>query len=84
MEFESDCEGDTSVSVQDSSMASSGERMHLHFIGCIVLDDEKSGALEAGLEALHHRFPHLRQVNLQSDNAKNVAGKVKKCSYTKL
>ena len=61
-----------SVSVQDSSMASSGERMQLHFIGCIVLDDEKSDALivvsclEAGLQALHHRFPHLRQVIFQS------------------
>lgn len=66
VESESDCEGDTSVSVQDSSMESSGEGMQLHFIDCIVLDDEKSDALigvlclEAGLQALHLRFPHLR------------------------
>ena len=32
VESESDCEGDTSVSVQDSSMESSGEGMQLHFI----------------------------------------------------
>ena len=42
MEFESDCEGDTGVSVKDNSMESSGEGMQLHFIDCIVLDDEKS------------------------------------------
>ena len=84
LESETDGEGETNVSVQDSSMESNGEEMQLHFIDCIVLDDEKSDALivvsclEAGLQALHHRFPHLRRVIFQSDNAKNFAGKVTK------
>ena len=53
----------------------------LHFVDCIVQDDEKSGSfvalscLEAGLHALHRRFPHLKQVILQSDKAKNLSGK---------
>ena len=53
----------------------------LHFVDCIVQDDEKSDSfvalscLEAGLHALHRRFPHLKQVILQSDNAKNFSGK---------
>ena len=52
----------------------------LHFVDCIV-QDEKSNSfvalscLEAGLHALHRRFPHLKQVILQSDNAKNFSGK---------
>ena len=51
----------------------------LHFVDCIVQDDEKSDSfalscLEAGLHALHRRFPHLKQVILQSDNAKNFSG----------
>ena len=39
--------------------------MQLHFIDSIVLDDKKSdvfilvSCLEAGLQAFHHRFPHL-------------------------
>ena len=72
------------VCVQDSSMESNGEGMQLHFIVCIILDDEKSDALivesclEAGLQALHHHFPHLRRVIFQSDNAKNFAGKMTK------
>ena len=51
-------------------MESSGEDSQLHFVDCIVLDDEKSDALivvsclEAGLQALRHRFPHLRRVIL--------------------
>eukprot|EP00731_Ephydatia_muelleri_P017573 Em0010g671a len=53
----------------------------LHFVDCIVQDDVKSDSfvalscLEAGLHALHRRFPHLKQVILQSDNAKNFSGK---------
>ena len=53
----------------------------LHFVDCIVQDDEKSDSfvalscLEAGLHALHQHFPHLKQVILQSDNAKNFFGK---------
>ena len=53
----------------------------LHFVDCVVQDDEKSDSfvalscLEAGLHALHWRFPHLKQVILQSDNAINLSGK---------
>eukprot|EP00731_Ephydatia_muelleri_P035197 Em0104g3a len=53
----------------------------LHFVDCIVQDDEKSNSfvalscLEAGLHALHRRFSHLKQVILQSVNAKNFSGK---------
>ena len=32
VESESDCEGETNVSVQNSSMESNGEGMQLHFI----------------------------------------------------
>ena len=48
---------------------------------CIVQDAEKSDSfvalswLEDGLHALHQHFPHLKQVILQSDNAKNISGK---------
>ena len=53
----------------------------LHFVDCIVQDDEKSDSfvalscLEAGLHAQHRCFPHLKQVILHSDNAKNFSGK---------
>ena len=53
----------------------------LHFIDIIVQDDDKSDSfvvlscLEAGLNALHLRFPTIHNVILQSDNAKNFASK---------
>ena len=53
----------------------------LHFVDCIVQDDEKSdcfvtlSCLEAWFHALHRRFPHLKKVILQSDTAKNLSGK---------
>ena len=52
-----------------------------HFVDCIVHGDEKSdlfvalSCLEAGLHALHRRFPHLKQVILQSDMQKTFLAK---------
>ena len=73
------------TSLEDGSCIETGEKsMHLHFVDCIVLDDEKSDAfiaiscIEAGLRAIRHHYPHLKHVIFQSDNAKNFAGKVTK------
>ena len=72
--FDNECSKEDAVNDHDSDTT-------LHFVDCIVQDDEKSDSfialscLEAGLHALHRRFPHLKQVILQSDNAKNISGK---------
>ena len=86
-EFEAECDEECSeemcemnaaendTSLEDGSCIETGEKsMHLHFVDCIVLDDEKSDAfiaiscIEAG----------LKHVSFQSDNAKNFAGEVTK------
>ena len=73
------------TSLEDGSCIESDEKsMHLHFVDCIVLDDEKSDAfiaiscIEARLSAIRHHYPHLKHVIFQSDNVKNFAGKVTK------
>ena len=76
-------ENDTSL--EDGSCIETGEKsICLHFVDCIVLDDEKSDAfiaiscIEAGLRAIRHHYPNLKHVIFQSDNAKNFTGKVTK------
>ena len=55
--------------------------MALHFIDCIIQDEMKADAnvvlscLEAAMHAMRRRFPYLTKVIVQSDNAKNLAGK---------
>ena len=57
------------------------EKVNLHFIDCVVQDEQKAdgnvvlSCLEAGLHALRQRFPHVTKLIVQSDNAKNLAGK---------
>ena len=96
-EFEAECDEECSeemcemnaakndTSLEDGSCIETGEKsMHLHFVDCIVLDDEESDAfiaiscIEAGLRAIRHHYPHLKHVIFLSDNAKNFAGKVTK------
>ena len=53
----------------------------LHFIDCIVQGEQRAdgnvvlSCLEAALHALKQRFPHIAKIIMQSDNAKNLAGK---------
>ena len=53
----------------------------LHFFDCIVQGEQKADAnivlscLEAALHALKQKFPHVTKLIVQSDNAKNLAGK---------
>ena len=55
--------------------------MALHFIDCIVQGEQKADSsvvlscLEAAFHALRKRFPHIKKVIVQSDNAKNFGGK---------
>ncbi|KAL5475177.1 hypothetical protein EMCRGX_G027244 [Ephydatia muelleri] len=60
------------------------DKVALHFIDCIVQDKQKADAnivlfcSEAAMHALKHRFPHMTMIIVQSDNAKNLAGKQSK------
>ena len=60
------------------------DKVALHFIDCIVQDKQKADAnivlfcSEAAMHALKHRFPHMTKIIVQSDNAKNLAGKQSK------
>eukprot|EP00731_Ephydatia_muelleri_P003744 Em0001g3744a len=63
----------------------------LHLVDCIVHDNERGNSfvafssLVAELHALHWCFPHLKQVILQSDNAKNFPiAKTLRCLCIKL
>ena len=55
--------------------------MALHFIDCIIQGEQKADSsvflscLEAAFHALRKRFPHIKKVIVQSDNAKNFGGK---------
>ena len=57
------------------------DKVDLHFIDCVVQDEQKAdgnivlSCLEAALHALRQRFPHVTKLIVQSDNAKNLAGK---------
>ena len=80
------------TSLEDGSCIKSDEKsMRLHFVDCIVLDDEKSDAfiaiscIEAGLSAIRHHYPHLKHVIFQSDNAKKtLLARLPRCTYIKL
>ena len=56
----------------------------LHFIDCIVQGEQKCDAnvvlscFEAAFHVLRSRFPHVKKIIIQSDNAKNLAGKQSK------
>ena len=56
----------------------------LHFIDCIVQGQQKCDAnvvlscFEAAFHVLRSRFPHIKKIIIQSDNAKNLAGKQSK------
>ena len=53
----------------------------LHYFDCIVQGEQKAdgnivlSCLEAALHALKKRFPHVCKIIVQSDNAKNLAGR---------
>ena len=53
----------------------------LHSIDCIVQGEQRAdgnvvlSCMEAGLHALRQRFTHVAKIIMQSDNAKNLAGK---------
>ncbi|KAL5484240.1 hypothetical protein EMCRGX_G020702 [Ephydatia muelleri] len=57
------------------------DKVDLHFIDCVVQNEQKGdgnivlSCLEAALHALRQRFPHVTKLIVQSDNAKNLAGK---------
>ena len=57
------------------------DKVDLHFIDCVVQNEQKAdgnivlSCLEAALHALRQRFPHVTKLIVQSDNAKNLAGK---------
>eukprot|EP00731_Ephydatia_muelleri_P026723 Em0018g823a len=57
------------------------DEVDLHFIDCVVQNEQKAdgnivlSCLEAALHALRQRFPHVTKLIVQSDNAKNLAGK---------
>ena len=54
---------------------------NLHLFNCIVQGEQKADAnivlssLEAALHALKQKLPHVTKLIVQSDNAKNLAGK---------
>ena len=56
-------------------------KLNLHFIDCIVEGEQKADAnveltcLEAAFRALKLQFPHVDKIIVQSDNAKNLAGR---------
>ena len=56
----------------------------LHFIDCIVQEEQKCDAnvvlscFEAAFHVLRSRFSHVKKIIIQSDNAKNLAGKQSK------
>ena len=56
----------------------------LHFIDCIVQGEQKCDAnvvlscFEAAFHVLRSRFPHVKKIIIQRDNAKNLAGKQSK------
>ena len=60
---------------------STQDKVNLHFIDCIVEGEQKADAnvvlscLEAAFRALKLRFPHVEKIIVQSDNAKNLAGR---------
>ena len=53
----------------------------IHFIDCIVQGEQRAdgnivlSCLEAAFHALRQRFPYVSKIIVQSDNAKNLAGK---------
>ena len=59
----------------------------LHFLDCIVQGEQKCDAnvvlscFEAALHALRFRFPHVTRLIIQSDNARNLAGKQTKLLF---
>ena len=65
--------------VEDNDLQT--KKVALHFIDCIIQDEQKADAnvvlscLEAAMHAIRRRFPYLTKVIVQSDNAKNLAGK---------
>ena len=67
---------------------STQDKVNLHFIDCIVEGEQKADAnvvlscLEAAFRALKLRFPHVEKIIVQSDNAKNLAGRQTKCIFT--
>ena len=79
-------EGDEEVDDEEEGEEEEGDDLQtkkvvLHFIDCIIQDEQKADAnvvlscLEAAMHALRHRFPYLTKVIVQSDNAKDLAGK---------
>ena len=66
----------------DDDVDENSEGTTLHFFDSIVLGDEKIDSsvaltfLEASFHMLKQRFPHIKKVILQSDNAKNFGGNV--------
>lgn len=83
---EGECEeGEHEESEHEDSECEEGEQQKegapdLHFFDCIVQNEQKADAnivlccLEAALQALKQKFPHVTKLIVQSDNAKNFAG----------
>ena len=76
-----DCQAEGEVGDMEEDGDLGSDMVALHFIDCIVQDEQKADAnvvlscLEAAMHALKHRFPYLTKIIVQSDNAKNLAGK---------
>ena len=76
-----DCQAEGEVGDMEEDGDLGSDNVALHFIDCIVQDEQKADAnvvlscLEAAMHALKHRFPYLTKIIVQSDNAKNLAGK---------
>ena len=81
MEEGKDCQAEGEVGDMEEDGDLGSDMVALHFIDCIVQDEQKADAnvvlscLEAAMHALKHRFPYLTKIIVQSDNAKNLAGK---------
>lgn len=66
---------------RDCMLGLNAEEVILHFFDCVVQGEQKAdgnivlSCLEAALHALKQRFPHVSKIIVQSDNAKNLAGK---------
>ena len=81
MEEGKDCQDEGEVGDMEEDGDLGSDKVALHFIDCIVQDKQKADAnvalscLEAAMHALKLQFPYLTKIIVQSDNAKNLAGK---------
>ena len=76
-----DVEDDDGVHANQEAEEDYEEEVSLHYFDCIVQGEQKAdgnivlSCLEAALHALKKRFPHVCKIIVQSDNAKNLAGR---------